>query len=176
FDKVIPTIHSAQAEDTATASTQVQEVNASASQPEQTTQHEDSHAHNSSLAGIGSTITDEQYEAARVPAFIKKGKALAEHIKNAKSTNAVYDILEYIIGIDILRHCARFLGVDVDSIKPDALLVKAIILRKANFISFAPEMFRPLVLVAFGNYKMTFADMVQEAIRLYGMIIGREDE
>ena len=44
----------------------------------------------------------------------------------------------------------------------------------ANFISFAPEMFRLLELVAFGNYKMTFADIVQEAIRLYDMINSKE--
>ena len=46
----------------------------------------------------------------------------------------------------------------------------------ANFISFAPEMYRLLELVAFGDDKITFADMVQEAIRLYDMINVKEEE
>lgn len=44
----------------------------------------------------------------------------------------------------------------------------------ANFISFAPEMYRLLEQFAFGNYPMTYADMVKEAIELYDLINGKD--
>ncbi len=46
----------------------------------------------------------------------------------------------------------------------------------AWYISFTPEMYRLLELVAFGGKAMTYTDMVKEAIKLYDLINGKEEQ
>ena len=86
---------------------------------------------------IFNSITYEESLAVMVPAYLRKGKALAEAIKTADSVNSVADILKNVYGCDTLRHCATLLGVDVTAINHNMANLndyKAPILAKAQEI------------------------------------------
>ena len=65
---------------------------------------------------FGAPINREDYNNARVPAYLKKAKALCESIKNAENLQAVIDLVTPFFGRDSLRQCARLLDIDVSNI------------------------------------------------------------